>query len=187
MTSKDSIPDVGANGSCVFMAAFQLLSSSAPVSSTAGASSAAVSMQLSSARVGGLAPARETVTAAALAACVRSWQGGPLYLVCHWDSLSKGWNFGLLAQNSGDRAHFASRKSTTTHNWTQELREPHTSNQGFILGWLPLTHGFHCKNLHRATHTALFQLTRVIRRIIAACHSDASSSLGPARHQGPKR
>lgn len=133
MTSKDSIPDVGANGSCVFMAAFQLLSSSAPVSSTAGASSAAVSMQLSSARVGGLAPARETVTAAALSACVRSWQGGPLYLVCHWDSLSKRWNFGLLAQNSGDRAHLASRKSTTTHNWTQEL---------------------------------------------AACHSDASSSLG---------
>jgi hypothetical protein len=72
-------------------------------------------MQLSSARVGGLAPARETVTDAALAACVRSWQGGPLYLVCHWDSLSKGWNFGFVAQNSGDRAHFASRKSTTTH------------------------------------------------------------------------
>ena len=130
MTSKDSIPDVGANGSCVFIAAFQLLSRSAPVSSTAGASAAAVSMQLSSARVGGLAPARETVTAGALAACVRSWQGGPLYLVCHWDSLSKGWNFGLRAQDSGDRAHFASRKSTTTHNWTQELRDPHTSTRG---------------------------------------------------------
>lgn len=187
MTSKDSIPDVGANGSCVFMASFHLLSSSAPVSSTAGASSAAVSMQLSSARVGGLAPARETVTAAALAACVRSWQGGPLYLVCHWDSLSKGWNFGLVAQNSGDRAHFASRKSTITHNWTQELREPHTSIRGSFWAGSRLTHGFLTAKIYTARHTALIQLSRVIRRIIAACHSDASSSLGPPRNQGPKR
>lgn len=127
-------------------------------------------MQLSSARVGGLAPARETVTAAALAACVRSWQGGPLYLVCHWDSLSKGWNFGFIAQNSGDRAHFASRKSTITHNWTQELREAHTSIRGSFWAGSRLTHGFLTAKIYSARHTALIQLSRVIRRIIAACH-----------------
>lgn len=68
-----------------------------------------------------------------------------------------------------------------------DTRTPRASNehQGFILGWPPITHGLLTAKIYTARHTALFQLSRVIRRIIAACHSDASSSLGPARNQGP--
>lgn len=121
MTSKDSIPDVGANGSRVFMAAFHLLSSSAPVSSMTEASSAAFSMQLSSARVGGFTPARETATAAALAATRGAGKAG------HSISPVTGTAYlrsGILAcwhRMQGDRAQFASRRPTRTHNWNTAL------------------------------------------------------------------